>query len=186
MRLTAKPFLTGTAVLALAALGACVPTPEPTPTPVPAPAPAPAPRPAPPPAPPPFAGHWMDAPLTPGDWRYAAGVATFSGGDGSPLLVLRCAAGTGALAIERTGVGNEFAPTLVVRAESVSRSLSPTTTGQGVGGAGGWTVAALPVQDALLDAIAFSKGRFAIESAGLATLYVPPYPEITRVIEDCR
>jgi hypothetical protein len=44
----------------------------------------------------------------------------------------------------------------------------------------------VPAQDPLLDAMAFSKGRFAVESAGLATLYVPPYPEVTRVIEDCR
>jgi len=185
MRLTTQPFLSGAAALALAALGACVPAPGPTPAPAPAPAPAPrpAPAPAPAPVPPPFAGHWMDAPLTPGDWRYAGGTAAFAGSDNAPLLTLRCVAGSGAVTIERAGVGNEFAPTLVVRAEAQSRALTPSTTGQA---ATGTTAASLPAQDPLLDAIAFSKGRFAVESAGLATLYVPPYPEITRVIEDCR
>jgi hypothetical protein len=47
-------------------------------------------------------------------------------------------------------------------------------------------VARVSVQDTLLDAMAFSKGRFAIEIAGMRTLYIPSYPEVTRVIEDCR
>ncbi len=176
MQLTVRALLTGAGFLALAA---CVPTPAPTPTPTPAPAPAPAPRPAPAPAPapPPFAGNWIDAPVTPGDWSYASGTATFAGPDGGVLLTLRCAAGT--IALTRAGVGNEFAPTLVVRSEFGARSLSLTATP-------GSTAASLAASDPLLDAIAFSKGRFAVESAGLPTLYVPPYPELTRVIEDCR
>ncbi len=40
--------------------------------------------------------------------------------------------------------------------------------------------------DSLLDAMAFSRGRFAVQTAGLPTLYVPSWPEISRVIEDCR
>ena len=46
--------------------------------------------------------------------------------------------------------------------------------------------AGVPVEVAEAFRAAFSKGRFAIETPGLATLYVPSYPEITRVIEDCR
>jgi hypothetical protein len=122
----------------------------------------------------------MDAPLTPGDWRYAAGTATFAGPDGAALLTLRCTGG--GITLERAGVGSGFAPTLIVRSEFMSRALSPTATP----GATGSTAASLPALDPLLDAIAFSKGRFAVESAGLPTLYVPPFPEVTRVIEDCR
>ncbi|MDG2003332.1 MAG: hypothetical protein P8J20_08375 [Novosphingobium sp.] len=44
----------------------------------------------------------------------------------------------------------------------------------------------LPASDPLLDAMAFSRGRFAVETAGLPTLYVPSWPEVSRVIEDCR
>ena len=47
-------------------------------------------------------------------------------------------------------------------------------------------VAALVARDSLLDAIAFSRGRFAIEAEGLDPLYVPSWPEMSRVIEDCR
>lgn len=119
----------------------------------------------------------MDAPVTPGDWRYAAGMATFAGPDGSALLTLRCSGG--AVTLDRAGVGSASAPTLIIRSEAISRALSATATA-------GSVAASLPPQDPLLDAIAFSKGRFAVESAGLPTLYVPSYPEITRVIEDCR
>jgi hypothetical protein len=44
----------------------------------------------------------------------------------------------------------------------------------------------LAATDPLLDAIAFSRGRFMVEAPGLPTLYVPNWPEISRVIEDCR
>jgi len=38
----------------------------------------------------------------------------------------------------------------------------------------------------VLDQIAYSRGRFAIEIAGLEPLIVPAWPEVGRVIEDCR
>ncbi|HMP55028.1 MAG TPA: hypothetical protein PKD92_00445, partial [Novosphingobium sp.] len=40
--------------------------------------------------------------------------------------------------------------------------------------------------DPVLDAIAFSRGRFAVEVLGLPTLIAPSWPEVSRVIEDCR
>ena len=48
------------------------------------------------------------------------------------------------------------------------------------------TMAELAASDPLLDAIAFSRGRFAVDVPGTAPVYVPAYPEITRVVEDCR
>jgi len=44
----------------------------------------------------------------------------------------------------------------------------------------------LSVRDSLLDAIALSRGRFAVEAAALPTLYLPSWAEVSRVIEDCR
>jgi len=41
-------------------------------------------------------------------------------------------------------------------------------------------------RDPLLDAMAFSRGRFAVEVLGLEPLYVPSWPEVSRVVEDCR
>lgn len=44
----------------------------------------------------------------------------------------------------------------------------------------------LPARDRLLDAMVFSRGRFAFASAGTPTLYIPSWTEVSRVIEDCR
>ena len=47
-------------------------------------------------------------------------------------------------------------------------------------------VARLAVSDPLLDQMAFSRGRFTVEAAGAPLLIVPAWPELARVIEDCR
>jgi hypothetical protein len=47
-------------------------------------------------------------------------------------------------------------------------------------------VAALSPRDTLLDWMAFSRGRFMVQSSGAPTLYVPAWPELARVVEDCR
>ena len=44
----------------------------------------------------------------------------------------------------------------------------------------------LNADDPLLDAMAITKGRFAVELEGASTLYLPSWAEVTRVIEDCR
>ncbi|WP_395395532.1 hypothetical protein WBP07_08645 [Novosphingobium sp. BL-8A] len=152
----------------LALLAACVPAPKappPTPRPVPTQAPPPA---APPPA------SWQDAPQTAGDWRMTApGTATFADG----LVTLRCNRQAGTVTLARSGSAS--APSLTVRTSESARTLaaSATTTGLSVD---------LPARDGLLDSMAFSKGRFAIEAPGTATLYVPSWTEVSRVVEDCR
>ena len=50
----------------------------------------------------------------------------------------------------------------------------------------GWITVRLAARDPLLDAIAFSRGRFSVEVTGLTPLYLPSWPELSRVIEDCR
>ena len=62
---------------------------------------------------------------------------------------------------------------------SGNRSVTATTAVDGA-------AASLPARDPILDAIAFSRGRFAVELPGTAPLYLPSWPELSRVIEDCR
>ncbi|MEO6388078.1 MAG: hypothetical protein ABIT16_05395 [Croceibacterium sp.] len=183
MKTTRRPHLLAsrlgsTAVLACLALAACVPAPQPTPTPAPAPTPAPTPVVQ---APPAVFANWMDAPATPGDWTYAAGTARFGQPGAAPLLTLRCDRARGAVEIARAGSAVAALP-LIVRTETVERSLdaSPARSDPPT------IVTSLAARDPLLDAMAFSRGRFAIEIGGLSTLYVPSWPEVTRVIEDCR
>ncbi len=172
---------TAMAALGCAALAACVPPPPaPTPTPTPAPTPAPAPAPVPTPTPLPGTTTWMDAPQTPGDWYYQAGAARFGPPQSEALLVMRCDRAAGVVEVARSG--NVAATQMAIRTETMERGVAAAPAG----GPLPTVVARIPGRDPLLDAMAFSKGRFAVEVAGLTTLYVPSYPEVTRVIEDCR
>ncbi len=46
--------------------------------------------------------------------------------------------------------------------------------------------ASLSATDPWLDQMAFARGRFMIEGPELPALYLPSWPEVSRVIEDCR
>ena len=166
------------AAVLLATLAGCV---ERAPPPPPAP-PRPTPTPLPPP-PPPLAEDWRDWPLTPGSWVYARDGrgtrAMFGPTNADALLVLRCDTGERRVYLSRAGAGT--AP-LALRTSSTARSLPVQPTG----GAQPYVAASLAPSDPLLDAIAFSRGRFVVEQTGAATLVVPVYAEIGRVIEDCR
>jgi len=147
----------------------------------PAPAPAPEPprpvvvTPPPQPAPPPPIANWQDAPLTPGDWSYAQengiSIARY-GRPGAPSFVVRCEPGR-QVSLTRTDAA--AASALTIRTSSTARTVPARGS-----------MAMLPAADPLLDAIAFSRGRFAVEAAGHGTLVIPTWPEAARVIEDCR
>ena len=46
--------------------------------------------------------------------------------------------------------------------------------------------AELSPADRQLDALAYSRGRFLVSVKGTADLAVPAWPELSRVVEDCR
>ncbi len=172
-----SPRILLTAALACLAVTGCIPpAPEPSPTPQPAPAPPPpAPPPPAPPPPQPAPGDWRDAPQTPGDWRYSSGTAQF-GPPGAALLTLRCDRAGGVVVIGRQG----SQPQMRILTGTQQRVLDAPA------GAAGSIEARVPARDPLLDAMAVTRGRFAVESPGQPTLYVPAWPEVARVVEDCR
>ena len=174
---------------ALLAVSACVPPTKPAPAPPPAPPPAPAPMPTPTPSPTytnweaPAPSDWMDAPQTPGDWSYAAGAATF-GTPERPLFIVRCSAP--GVTVQLAYVDG-FSQAMTIRTEAMNRTLPTMAIGTPrAGSAPAQTIASVAADDSLLDAMAYSKGRFAVELAGAPTLYLPAWPEVARVIEDCR
>ena len=71
---------------------------------------------------------------------------------------------------------------LTIRTTTLTRSLPVQPTG----GAPAFVATALAADDPLLDAVAFSRGHFTAEQQGAANLVVPAWPEIGRVVEDCR
>ena len=170
-------------------LAACVPS-RTAPTPVPAPASAPvqratAARPAPVPQAPAF-NSWMDAPATAGSWQYArfpfGSQALFVSPAGTSYsLTMSCIAAERQVIIQRP-VRLAGSATATVRSETATRSFSAQPAASGMTATG----IALSPSDPLLDAVALSKGRFAVETDGLPTLYLPSHAEVSRVIEDCR
>jgi hypothetical protein len=161
-------FRYGAAVPLMLAVASCtaIPAPEaPPPAPVPVvPAPTPAPVPT-------ASGSWESRAVNAGAWRYDAGSRTAAfmpTGSASPLLTMACSDGairlTSGLAGDvslRTSAGTDQ-----IRFEGGSASLA--------------------TRDARLDRMAFSRGRFALETRGGSALTLPVQSEIGRVIEDCR
>lgn len=172
-----RKFLPGAILAALAS--ACAPQAVIPPAPVrQAPPPAPRPAPAPLAAGP---GDWRDLPQTPGTWRYAAGVAQFGpiGVDAGagPLFAMQCSQGQVRLTI--AGSATQAVPATITTS-SQQRALSAAPAGPAA------LTIALPARDGLLDAMAFSRGRFTVEVNGLPTLVLPAWAEVGRVVEDCR
>lgn len=170
------------AVPALAAflvLSGCVSPPAPPPSPPRAPAPAA-------PSPPPIT-DWRDWPVASGDWSYRqladGSIASFGEAGQPPLLTLRCErAGRRIFVARPTSLPPEgTAGEMIVRT-----SFGAVSWPVASGGEPGQAVAARAANDAAFDAIAYSRGRFGIETPGAPPLAVPNWAEVSRVIEDCR
>ena len=141
----------------------------------PAPIPPPPPQQSPPPT------EWHDMPATVGVWRWgregSLSIARF-GTPAATLLSLACNPRTGTVSLAREDRAGT-AVTMAIFTTTLTRTLALRP-------AGGFATASLAAHDPLLDAMAFSRGRFAVEVPGLAPLYLPSWPEVGRVIEDCR
>ncbi len=118
-----------------------------------------------------------------GTWSYRA----IAGGSEADMidatatvrLEIRCNRATRTVSVIRTGVP-AAAPSLSIWTTSLSRTVPARFL------ATKELIADLQATDPLLDAIAFSRGRFATAASGAPMVAVPAWPETTRVIEDCR
>lgn len=185
MRLTlsfASMSFPATATLLM--IGSCVGPPAPR-----AVAPAPA-RPVPAPARPALAAppaaqlepaDWQYRPISPGTWSYrtdtVGSVAQF--GSGAALVTLRCDRAARRIGLIRAGDGQGA---MVVRT-SYGAATWPATASAG---AAPQLVAFRAASDTALDQIAYSRGKWAVETTGQPPLILPAWAEVARVIEDCR
>ena len=166
-------------------LAACVPAPDSTPAPTPTPTPVQTTPAPPPPAPP--AANWIDEPRTPGDWSYSTqgsgGAAQYRDPRGAPLFSILCLKDERKVGLVREAAGSG-ATRMTIRTETTDSTLNAGP----LSSSGGRTAVAayLETRDPRLDAMAITRGRFAVETPGLSTLYLPPWAEVTRVIEQCR
>ncbi|GMM93915.1 hypothetical protein [Qipengyuania sp. MTN3-11] len=169
----------GAALALTFTIAACIPAPDSTPVPEPVQRPAPTPSPTPTPSIAlPAYDNWIDAPQTPGDWAYrtsgSESRASFSTND--TLAFQMICTPTKQIALIRPGGS---AGRIGIRTETSERAVSAESRN-------GAAVATLSPRDPLLDAMALTRGRFAVETAGQSPLYLPAWAEVTRVIEDCR
>lgn len=167
------------ALATLVGLSGCVSAPKPV-RPVQRPA-------APPivslPQPKPLAEDWRDWPYTPGDWVYRqdarGSIALFGVPGADAQFTIRCDVQATAIYLSRAG---SVAAPLQLRTSTLQRSL----VAQPTGGTPPYVAAVITPRDAVLDAIAFSRGRFVVQQDGATTIVLPTWAEIGRVIEDCR
>ncbi|WCT76141.1 hypothetical protein [Novosphingobium humi] len=156
-------------------LSACAPTP-PVAAPPPAPRPRPAPRPAPAPSPTPT--DWRDLPITPGAWRWSlsGGVSqtAYETPGAAPQIIMACQGGQVRLIIPGAVGG-------VIQITTATQTRQASAQSDAAG-----AVLPLPAADRLLDAIAFTRGRWQVEVTGHAPLLLPADASASRVIEDCR
>ena len=116
-----------------------------------------------------------------GSWTYAGtvGEATFLNSSAMPQLTVRCDRTARRVSLSKPGT--VAVPFLNIWTSSAARnvpaSFDPVTKRITI---------QLGAYDPLLDALAFSRGRFAIVASGTPALVLPAWPEIARVVEDCR
>lgn len=159
----------------------------------PAPTPAPPPRPPvsndPPPPPPPTEivqpkGDWIDWPLTPGSWVYRqdarGSIALFGPAGQNALLTLRCDKARRSLFLSRASMlsGSK----ITIRTSSTAKTYDARNSS----GPPHYLAVELAPNDPILDAMAFSRGRFAVQAYGELFVAIPAWAEIGRVVEDCR
>lgn len=168
------------ALLALSACSTAIPEPAPAPQqskPVAKPMPAPAmvqPQ-----------GDWTDWPITPGNWVYRddtrGSLALFGETGSAATIMVRCDTDRRQLFLSRAGSVGSSA-TMVLRASAGLQSYPARNSG----GTPSYAAISISPDDIMMDRIAYSRGRFAVETSGLQSLAIPVWPEFSRVVEDCR
>ena len=106
--------------------------------------------------------------LASGQWSH---VATAAGSEArfGTQLTLRCDRATRTVTVIRPALP---AAALTIVTDTTSRTLPPNGR--------------LSAFDPLLDAMAFSRGRFLVAGGAAPVLAVPSWPEGARAVEDCR
>lgn len=121
----------------------------------------------------PIAGNWSYAPASDGS------EAVFANESGYPQLWVHCTRTSRQVSISRTAAA--AAPMINVWTSSLTRgvaaSFNPATNR---------LTGTLTNYDPLLDAIGTSRGRIGVSIGSGPALVVPAWPEVARVIEDCR
>jgi hypothetical protein len=123
------------------------------------------------------------SPVSPGSWSYRAvaggSEARFTDGTRTARLVIACGKVTRLVTLSRISAAP--ASSLSFWTNSLSRNLAARFDQPS-----GRVIAQVGANDELLDAMAFSRGRFAVSMPGSPTLVLPVGAEVDHVVENCR
>ena len=126
---------------------------------------------------------WRTGPLAAGSWAYRGladgSEAVFTDARVAPRVVVKCSRPTRVITL--TVASAVPASAITVATSETQRTIPASFNAQSF-----QIIAQIAGNDAVLDAMAFSRGRFALSVVGGATLVVPAWPEVARSIEDCR
>lgn len=150
--------------------------------------------PAPPlPAMPTHMPDWRDVPLAAGDWTWGARAggseARFGMAGQAPVAILQCDRSASMVRLSLPyDPASGPAPQATITTSTSSGTVAverQTIDGQAV------VAIALPASNRLLDAMAFSRGRFLVQIEGanwhgVNWIALPAWSEVGRVVEDCR
>lgn len=129
-------------------------------------------------------GEWPDWPVEAGDWVYRrddrGSVAHFGPLGQNAIVTLRCDKMRGRIHLARAGAGP--AGSFVVRSSSAMKEFVASPNGA----TPPYLIIEIMPSDPILDAMAFSRGRIALEVAGQPAIAIPSWAEIARITEDCR
>lgn len=118
-----------------------------------------------------------------GNWTYAStgdsSEARFIDASANPQLIVRCTHSTRQVTIAKAATA--AAPSINVWTSSLTRSVPANYNA-----AAGQIAFSLTNYDPLLDALSNSRGRMGFSVGTQPALVVPAWPEIARVVEDCR
>ncbi|MFO6430263.1 hypothetical protein ACLBKT_09265 [Erythrobacter sp. W302b] len=117
-------------------------------------------------------------PIQPGDWKWQREGDTSAAQFAGTLVTVTCDLSARTVSIGRRAEAAE-APAVTILTSTQSRTFRSRKLRSQI-------VVTLAADDALLDAIAVSRGRFGVEAAGLVGVYPGSWAEVSRVVEDCR
>jgi len=120
--------------------------------------------------------------VAPGSWTYAtephSSTARFGTTPQTTIFSIQCDRMLRSISLLVARSGATTGSSVTLRASTMVKAF----TGEG---GGAFAVVRVPVRDPILDALAFSRGRFTVVIDGVERA-LPAWPEFTRVVEDCR
>lgn len=134
---------------------------------------------------------WRDSPMPAGTWTWIArpggSTARFGVAGQGAIATLVCERAAGVVRIAMPAD-----PSLLQAAGSRPATITTSTSSGAVTAEPlaidglAMTAITLPASHRLLDAMAFSRGRFRVEISGMPAVVLPSWSEVGRVVEDCR